>query len=63
MEFAVSFATTEVLIQEEVYIYPLLSFLSELGGALGLFLGFSFLMFWDLIVYGVRILGKYCDLG
>ena len=35
---------------EEEYIYPELSFISELGGALGMFLGFSFLMFWDLII-------------
>ena len=49
MQFAVSFSTTEILVLEEVYIYPLLSCISEMGGALGLFLGFSFLMIWDSI--------------
>ena len=31
-------------------LYPFSSFLAEFGGALGLFLGFSFAMFWDLIL-------------
>ena len=33
----------------EQLIYPIESFVSEFGGALGLFLGFSFLMIWDLL--------------
>ena len=28
-------------------MYPWASFVSEFGGALGLFVGFSFVMFWD----------------
>ena len=51
LEFAVSFASTEVTTMEEVYLYPILSFLAEFGGALGLFLGFSFLMLWDFVYY------------
>ena len=35
--------------RKEVEVYPFLSFVSEFGGALGLFLGFSFMMLWDLI--------------
>ena len=35
------FATTEVMLQQEILVYPLLSFIAECGGALGLFLGFS----------------------
>ena len=35
-------------VMEEVYDYPLFSFIAEFGGALGLFLGFSFMMFWDI---------------
>ena len=31
-------------------LYPFTSFLAEFGGALGLFLGFSFVMAWDLIL-------------
>ena len=32
----------------EVLLYPGTSFVSELGGSLGLFVGFSFWMVWDL---------------
>ena len=35
--------------KNEVYMYPIESFVSEFGGALGLFLGFSFLMIWDIL--------------
>ena len=31
----------------QVYTWP--SFLAEFGGALGMFLGFSFIQFWDLL--------------
>lgn len=35
-------------------LYPFPSFLAEVGGALGLFLGFSFVMLWDVffVIYG-----------
>ena len=42
-EFFISYALTDHLIEEEVLLFPLDSLVSELGGALGLFLGFSFL--------------------
>ena len=45
----VVFGTTDVLVQEEVLVYPLLSFIAEFGGALGLFLGLSFNMLWDAL--------------
>ena len=41
------FATTEVEKQEEELIFPFESMVSELGGALGLFLGFSFFAICD----------------
>ena len=41
-------------VMEEEYVYPLDSFIAEFGGALGLFLGFSFLMIWDLIQFGLE---------
>ena len=40
--------TSEALKKTEEYIYPFESFVSEFGGALGLFLGFSFVMIWDI---------------
>ena len=42
-ELVLSYALTDHLIEEEVLLFPLDSLVSELGGALGLFLGFSFL--------------------
>ena len=49
LKFALAYATTQVTLKEEVYMYPFRSFLAEFGGALGMFLGFSFLMVWDFI--------------
>ena len=33
----------------EIEMYPLSSFVSDVGGALGLFVGFSFIGLWDVI--------------
>ena len=43
----------------EEYVYDFFSFVAELGGALGLFLGFSFFMFWDFIVGLFGFLSKF----
>ena len=47
--FGVSFllASSDLKIQKESLMYPDASFISELGGSLGLFVGFSFLAVWD----------------
>ena len=42
-EFFMSYALTDLITEEEVLLFPLDSLVSEFGGALGLFLGFSFL--------------------
>ena len=52
--FSMTFSTNVLTVREEEYVYPLDSFLAEFGGALGLFLGFSFLMIWDLIQFGLE---------
>ena len=44
-------ASSEVTTRRENFVYPLISFISEVGGAMGLFLGFSFLSLWDLIQF------------
>ena len=49
------FSSFEVLTEEEAY--PLLSLLADVGGVLGLFVGFNFLMVWDWIVMGTQ---KFC---
>ena len=42
-------ASRKTQIEEEVLLYPLTSFIAEFGGALGLFLGFSFMTIWQQI--------------
>ena len=42
-------ASSKTWIEEEVLLYPFTSFLAEFGGALGLFLGFSFMTIWHEI--------------
>ena len=42
-EFVLNYALTDLITEEEVLLFPLDSLVSEFGGALGLFLGFSFL--------------------
>ena len=44
--------------RKEVEVYPLELFVSEFGGALGLFLGFSFMMNWDFIEMSLILLFK-----
>ena len=41
----------EVLKEEEAY--PPLSLVADIGGVLGLFIGFNFMMVWDWIVWGL----------
>ena len=45
---SLSFASTDISKSQEVLLYPVESMVSEFGGALGLFLGFSFLGMIDL---------------
>ena len=40
-------ASATVTKKTEVLMYPLESLVAEFGGAMGMFLGFSFMMFWD----------------
>ena len=42
-------ASKKTQIEEEVLLYPFTSFVAEFGGALGLFLGFSFMTIWQEI--------------
>jgi hypothetical protein len=45
----VRLSSPEVLKRTEQLLYPMESFISEFGGALGLFLGFSCMMIWDAL--------------
>ena len=59
----VAFTDNKLLIEEEIESYSLISLVSDIGGALGLFLGFSFVMVWDaaekLLRKIVVYIGKY----
>ena len=46
--FGFGFPSNNMVVKEEALLYPFESFLAEVGGALGLFLGFSFLGLVDL---------------
>ena len=47
MTLNIVLSSTDILTRTEKKIYSGVSFVAEFGGALGLFLGFSFLMVWD----------------
>ena len=51
-------ANSEVIEEEEHFIYDFISFISECGGSLGLFLGFSFLMVLNYVTPSVTIMKK-----
>ena len=48
-------ASSSVIVKTEELVYPLSSFIAEFGGALGLFLGFSFMMVWDALLVAANI--------
>ena len=48
------FQTNIVEVQREELAYPTISLVADVGGVLGLFIGFNFLMIWDWIVWGVK---------
>ena len=50
------FTSNIVQIQREEEAYNLVSLVADVGGVLGLFIGFNFLLIWDWIVWGIR----YC---
>ena len=56
-----SFASVATTVRREVYIYSTLSFISDLGGSLGLFVGFSFFGLWDVFqAVFVKITCDHC---
>ena len=47
---------TTVQILREQEAYPFVSFMADIGGILGLFIGFNFLMVWGWIVWLLRFI-------
>ena len=58
-EFAISIVSTDVTVKTEELLYPITSFVSEYGGAFGLFLGFSFMMVWDVAFFFFQAVKKF----
>ena len=54
-----AFPDNEVTIETEVELYNFISLVSDIGGALGLFLGFSLVMVWDGAEGIFKIMRKY----
>ena len=48
------FESPEVKVEREVWAYPTISFIADLGGALSLFVGVSLLSAWDCLEYLIR---------
>ena len=55
--FSFGYSSTDMTVNEEDMLYPLPSFVAEVGGALGLFLGFSFFSLWVVLIN----LSKYIE--
>ena len=46
-------------VETEMLVYPFTSLVAEFGGVLGLFLGFSFMTFWDGLEYLTTLVQKW----
>lgn len=47
-------ASSSVVIEKEEAAFPFGSLLADVGGVLGLFLGFNFLMIWEFVIVCIR---------
>jgi hypothetical protein len=60
-EYEVNIGTAEIEEQENYATYTLENFVADLGGIIGLFLGFSILSLIELIFVGAEKLFKYFE--
>ena len=58
-EIRIWFSGQTALIEKEVFDYPFITLLADFGGVLGLFIGFNFLMIWDIIVFVIEKIKAY----
>ena len=54
--YTFGFSTNTVVVKEEAYLYPFGSLVAEFGGTLGLFVGFSFLTLWEILLWLIKML-------
>ena len=56
------YSSNSIEVQREQLVYPFLSLVADVGGVLGLFIGFNFLMIWDWTITAVSSFKqKYFD--
>ena len=51
-----------IVVEKESLLYNFESLVAEFGGTLGLFIGFSFMAFWDCFEFILKMFGKIVDL-
>ena len=47
-----------LVVEKESLLYNFESLVAEFGGTLGLFIGFSFIAFWDCFEFTLKMFGK-----
>ena len=50
LELVLAYAGNSIEVQREEEVYSLLSLVADVGGVLGLFIGFNFIMIWDWMI-------------
>ena len=56
LTFALWAVDNNIYVETEALLYPGTSLVAEIGGTLGLFIGFSFMILWDAIVRGAHFI-------
>ena len=51
-----------LVVEKESLLYNFESLVAEFGGTLGLFIGFSFMAFWDCLEFILKVLEKVVGL-
>ena len=56
---SIMFSTSNVILEREEKAFSFRSFVADVGGVLGLFIGFSFISLWDFIlVWGTKLYSR-----
>ena len=58
IELILLYAGNSIEVQKEEEAYSFLSLVADVGGVLGLFIGFNFLMIWDWTVSALIVVPK-----
>ena len=56
-------STPYVLLETEQYLYPFKSLVGDVGGTLGLFLGFSIMSLWEYVEILIKLVRKIMKLA